>query len=148
MRARALVAAVLSSLTLLPAAATGQATVEDKVRQAPLFEASIDDPALVMSMKEVAREQNRSWLTYDFVSGSGIGSSGWIICQIRLMMETRGFQYFVVLEQPEDVDGAQEIGFLHSDSVDLKTEFGKDDFENGEGIIVGPELFATFCGPL
>ncbi len=147
MRARALVAAVLSSLTRLPAAATGQATLEDTVRQTPLFEATIDDPDLVMSLKEIAREPNRSWLTAEIVSGSSVGTSLWIACQVRLLTKLRGFSHFVVLEQVSDVDGAQEIGFLHSDIVDLKAEFGKDDFEYGEGRIVGPEMFVSICGP-
>ena len=147
MRALALVAAVLSSLTLLPAAATGQATLENTVRQTPLFEATIDDPDLVVSVKETAREPNRSWLTAEIVSGSSVGTSLWILCQVRLLTKLRGFSHFVVLEQPSDVDGAQEIGFLQSDSVDLKAEFGKDDFEYGEGEIMGPEMFVSICGP-
>ncbi|MCH7855709.1 MAG: leucine-rich repeat domain-containing protein [Gemmatimonadetes bacterium] len=142
MRPLALIAAVLSSLTLLPVAVIGQTTVEDTVRQAPLFEATIDDPDLVMSLKEIARERNRSWLKIDLVSGSGVGSSLWMVCQVRLLTELRGFSHFVVLEQVSDVDGAMEIGFLQSDSVDLKAEFGKDDFEYGEGLIVGPEMCA------
>ena len=147
MRALVLVAAVLSSPTLLPAAAIGQASVENGVGQTPLFEATIDDPDLVMSLKEIAREQNRSWLKAEIVSGSSVGTSLWILCQVRLLTKLRGFRYFVVLEQPKDVDDAQEIGFLQSDGVDLKDEFGKDDFEYGEGEIIGPEMFASICGP-
>lgn len=38
-----------------------------------------------------------------------------------------------------------ELGFLQSDSVDLKAEFGKEDFEYGEGEISDPERFAPLC---
>ena len=102
-----------------------------------------------MSMKEIAREPNRSWLTSELVSGDGVGSGLWGLCQISRLTILRGFRYWVILEQPTDPrTDAQEIGFLQSDDVDLKAEFGKDDFEYGEGEIRDAERFARICGPI
>ena len=143
----------LGSLTVCPAGAL--AAQEEAADSTHLFKAARSDTGYDMSLEELSRDGNRSLVRVEIRLATSVGGLVWIACQMAEPTEYRGFRYHVVLDVIEKTAPAggerfpmtntMDVGFLNSDAVDLKAEFGVDSFDEDEGEIVHIEQFALLC---
>ena len=135
----------------------GLAAQEEAADSTRLFKAAISETGYDMSLEELSRDGNRSRVKLEMRLTTSVGGSRWIACQMAELTKYRGFRYHVVLDVIEQTAPAggerfpitvtMDVGFLNSDAVDLKAEFGVDSFDEGEGEIEHIEQFASICGP-
>ena len=148
---------MVRSITILFAVAvtvlaTSPSLAQEPADSKPLFTAAVTETGYDMSLEELSRDGNRSRVRVEYRLTTSVGGPMWTACQMAELTKYRGFRYHVVLDEVSETAPAggerfpitviYDVGFLNSDTVDLKAEFGTDSRRE----IVDIEEYALICG--
>jgi type IV pilus assembly protein PilA len=132
--------------------ATSPSCAREPADSKPLFRATVTETGYDMSLEELSRDGNRSRVRVENRRSTSVGGSVWTLCQMGELTDYRGFRYHVVLDEVIETASAggerfpitvtYDLGFLDSDAVDLKAEFGIESSRE----IVDIEEYALICG--